>query len=65
MQLLDLPAAGDAMAYYGRPGDPDPRTRRTDAYSWGDKTLAFRRCANCGCITHWEPIERRVADRMV
>lgn len=36
----------------------------TDAYSWGDKTLAFRRCTTCGCITHWESIEQRVADRM-
>jgi hypothetical protein len=28
----------------------------TDAYSWGDKMLAFRRCATCGCVTNWECI---------
>jgi hypothetical protein len=36
----------------------------TDAYAWGDKTLAFRRCATCGCITHWEPIGPPPVDRM-
>jgi hypothetical protein len=36
----------------------------TDAYSWGDKSLAFRRCATCGCITHWEPIGQPLVDRM-
>ena len=25
-------------------------------YSWGDKDLRFVRCANCGCITHWEAV---------
>jgi hypothetical protein len=28
----------------------------TDSYVWGDKTLRFVRCANCGCITHWERV---------
>ena len=36
----------------------------TDAYSWGDKDLAFRRCANCGCITHWEGLVDPPVDRM-
>jgi hypothetical protein len=27
-----------------------------DGYVWGDKMLRFLRCANCGCVTHWEPL---------
>ena len=33
-------------------------------YSWGDKTLRFVRCATCGCITHWEPVERTQDSKM-
>lgn len=29
----------------------------TLAYAWGDKSLAFHTCRNCGCTTHWEPME--------
>ena len=25
-----------------------------DSYSWGDNELDFKRCTNCGCITHYE-----------
>lgn len=25
----------------------------TDTYMWGDRSLAFHRCRNCGCVTHW------------
>jgi len=28
----------------------------TDAYIWGDRMLAFHRCATCGCLTHWSPL---------
>jgi hypothetical protein len=27
-------------------------------YVWGDKYLALCRCAACGCVTHWQPIDR-------
>jgi hypothetical protein len=30
----------------------------TDAYIWGDRTLGTLRCRHCGCVTHWEPLER-------
>jgi hypothetical protein len=46
------------MAYYP-PADvqivvpPDA----LDAYVWGDKLLAFKRCATCGCTTHWEGLD--------
>lgn len=28
----------------------------TTEYVWGDKTLRTVRCKNCGCTTHWEPL---------
>jgi hypothetical protein len=27
------------------------------AYSWGDKTIAFQRCATCGCMSHWVSLD--------
>ena len=28
----------------------------TRGYSWGDRTISFRHCRNCGCVTHYESI---------
>ena len=56
---------GTLWAYY-RPAQvtlthaPDA----TDAYSWGERSLAFGRCATCGCVTHWEVIDDPAYDRM-
>jgi len=33
-------------------------------YRWGDKSLRFVRCKHCGCVTHWEGVERRPGGRM-
>ena len=33
-------------------------------YTWGDGLLAFKRCATCGCPTHWEGIGPDRLDRM-
>ena len=30
---------------------------KTSGYIWGDKTLRTVRCATCGCVTHWEPLD--------
>ena len=27
-------------------------------YTWGGKRLRFVRCATCGCVTHWEAVNR-------
>jgi hypothetical protein len=35
----------------------------TSAYSWGDRSLRFVRCATCGCVTHWEPVQLREDSR--
>lgn len=37
---------------------------KTDCYIWGDKTLKNIRCRNCGCVTHWEPLEAGPDKRM-
>lgn len=29
-----------------------------DRYAWGDKNLWFGRCANCGCVMHWQSTTR-------
>lgn len=33
-------------------------------YSWGDKCLAFVRCSNCGCFSHWRSLDPAHMDRM-
>jgi hypothetical protein len=29
----------------------------TEAYIQGDRTLRTIRCRQCGCVTHWEPVD--------
>ena len=36
---------------------------KTSEYIWGDKTLRTVRCATCGCITHWEPLNPALTGR--
>lgn len=36
----------------------------TEAYIWGDRTLRTVRCSQCGCATHWEPLEDEPGARM-
>jgi hypothetical protein len=33
------------------------------AYVWGDKLLEFFHCTRCGCLTHYEDIEKTPAAR--
>ncbi len=49
---------GMLMAYYV-PADVEIEAAEgaMDAYVWGDKLLAFMRCATCGCPTHWEGLD--------
>lgn len=35
----------------------------TERYLWGEKSIEFHRCRNCGCVTHWAAAGRP-ADRM-
>ncbi len=35
----------------------------TQSYVWGDKTLQTIRCKECGCITHWLPLDGKPGTR--
>jgi hypothetical protein len=35
----------------------------TDIYKCNDRLLEFHRCRNCGCVSHWAPVDRS-RDRM-
>jgi hypothetical protein len=30
----------------------------TDIYMWGDRMIEIHRCKNCGCVTHWSPVDK-------
>lgn len=30
------------------------------AYSWGDKSIEFIHCRSCGCLTHYESVDKGV-----
>lgn len=36
----------------------------TDEYVWGDRTLRTVRCSECGCVTHWEPLDAKKVAKM-
>jgi len=40
--------------------DPDAIT----AYAWDDKTLEFYHCNFCGCLTHYESVEKNADGRI-
>jgi hypothetical protein len=44
---------GALWAYYERGEIGLNRAGSTRPYVWGDRMLAFHRCRNCGCVTHW------------
>lgn len=34
------------------------------AYSWGDRSLQFFHCKRCGCLTHYESVEKLDTSRI-
>jgi hypothetical protein len=46
---------GALWAYY--PKDEVEITGATSTYRWGDKTIDFHFCPNCGMTTHWSPVD--------
>jgi hypothetical protein len=36
---------------------------RTTGYVWGARSIETFRCANCGCVTHWEPLTPEGGDK--
>lgn len=56
---------GVLWAYY----DPaqvriEVKNGKTDTYVWGDRSIAFHRCSDCGCVINWSPIPPRSQSRM-
>lgn len=48
---------GVLWAYY-TPADVDlSGIDTTDTYAWADRSIAFHRCAGCGCVTHWAAVD--------
>lgn len=35
------------------------------AYTWGEKTIEFYHCDNCGCLTHYETLDKSENARLV
>jgi hypothetical protein len=35
----------------------------TEVYLWGERSIEFHHCRNCGCVTHWAPVDKQL-DRM-
>jgi hypothetical protein len=31
--------------------------KSVDTYSWGEKTITYHRCGECGCTTHYTTVE--------
>src|SRR5215469_15066007 len=44
---------GTLWAYYNPKQVQITEAVPTATYLWGDRDIAFHRCAECGCITHW------------
>ena len=34
------------------------------AYTWGDRTIEFYHCTQCGCLTHYESVEKSPDSRV-
>ncbi len=51
---------GALWAYYPGPEQAkllrNPAPEATSVYLWGDRSIAFHHCKNCGCITHMQAV---------
>jgi hypothetical protein len=34
------------------------------AYVWNDKVIEFYHCTHCGCVTHYESVEKSLSSRI-
>ena len=54
---------GVLWAYYSPRQVRVAAGRPTDTYMWDDCSIAFHRCVDCGCVTHWSAVDP-ARDRM-
>ncbi|HJW40688.1 MAG TPA: GFA family protein [Rhizomicrobium sp.] len=48
---------GTLWAYYSPKQVHITEDVATHTYQWNDRMLYFHRCAECGCVTHWSPVD--------
>jgi hypothetical protein len=48
---------GTLWAYYSPKQVRITEAVPTQIYMWDERSLAFHRCAECGCVTHWSAVE--------
>jgi hypothetical protein len=48
---------GTLWAYYAPKQVRITETVPTQTYMWDDRSIAFHRCPDCGCVTHWSPVD--------
>jgi hypothetical protein len=53
---------GALWAYYS-PKDVQVTKGATEIYMRGQKTTEFHRCKQCGCVTHWALVDRKLFKR--
>jgi hypothetical protein len=54
---------GALWAYYARTDvDIVFRDKPAVEYRWGEKTITYHRCGNCGCTTHYTTLEDDASD---
>lgn len=44
-------------AYYNPANVILPDMAATQTYALDDRTIRFHRCKNCGCVSHWSPVD--------
>ena len=54
---------GTRWAYYSPKQVRIAEAVPTQTYQWDDRSINFHRCAECGCVTHWSPVDP-ARDRM-
>lgn len=40
------------------------RPESVSAYRWGDQVIEFCHCSECGCVTHYEGVEKTPEERL-
>ena len=54
---------GTLWAYYSPKQVRIAQEVKTQIYQWDDRSINFHRCTDCGCVTHWSPVDP-ARDRM-
>jgi hypothetical protein len=65
VHLLDLQTLCGVMGFFTRASARLlSAPEKSKVYIWGDKLVEFYHCASCGCVTHYEDIEKTPQGRL-